>query len=568
MAEKQNLKRRDFLKAAGLSSLAMATLPAAKVLGQIGTDELVTSEDEYGGFYIRRHAIGDPPYKVDESVYKRFDAKNTVFGRMVWDKEVQEKMANTPGPEWGTKGFKQENSAFEMGAWVVANYDDSNAGLVGKHRGLFGLNVKRPMMIADHDWNRKPFDRSHMTDQDISQMVKKAAMFYGSSLVGIAKLDKKWIYSDSFGFTPDEKGKIEFFKAHKVEIPEGSSTLDQAKEIVLTEMNKKNPDEFKAFLIDVMSKMDPEMMGSDLPGDPVTMLNMMPAKKVKSMAPRVFETIPKDALKEFGKALGFDLTIIELDPSAYGKPHYNDEGNLQIPETMNRVVVMAFEMDYDTVMQYPNINGGAAAMHGYSRMATTSAALSMFIQELGYNAIPCGNMTGLSVPMAIDAGLGELGRQGILITPKYGPRVRLAKVITDLPMAVDRPISFGVKEFCDICMKCAKECPSQAILHGDQTEKSDNISNNPGVKKWPIDPVKCITGWTMSGNDCGVCIRTCPFNKIDGWLHEITRVLIGAKSGNLDKLMLKMDDASGFGEQTDPKEYWKGERFIHTGTYE
>lgn len=568
MAEEKKLKRRDFLKAAGLGAFALTTLPALKVMGKIGKDEIVTSEEEYGGFHIRRHAIGDPPYKVDESIYKRFNAKNTTFGRMVWDKETQEKLANTPGPEWGSYGYKQENSALETGAWTLANYDGSNAALVGKHRGLLGLNIPRPMMLADHDWNRKPFDKSHMTSQDLSTMVKKAGMFYGSSLVGIAKLDKKWIYSDSFGFTPDEAGKIEFFKPHKVDVPEGSVTVEQAKELVFEALNKKEPDEFKSFLIDIMSKMDPSLMGSDMPGDPVTMLNMMPAKTVKSMTPKVFETIPKEALEHFAKALNLDFKIIELDPSAYGKPHYNDKGDLQIPETMNRVVVMAFEMDYDSIMQYPNLNGGAAAMHGYSRMTTTSAALSTFIQELGYNAIPCGNMTGLSVPMAIDAGLGEMGRQGILITPKYGPRVRLAKVITDLPLAVDRPISFGVKEFCDNCMKCAKDCPSQAILHGEQVYKSDNVSNNPGVKKWPIDPVKCQTGWKMSGSDCGVCIRTCPFNKIDGWLHEITRVLIGVKSGNLDKLMLKMDDASGYGEQKDAKDYWKGERFIHTSTYE
>ncbi len=568
MTKEKGLKRRDFLKAAGLSSLALATFPIAKVVGQVDKDEVIVSEEEYGGFYIRRHAIGDPPYKIDNSIYKRFNARNTTFGRMTWDKEVQEKLHNTPGPEWGTPGFKQENSAFEMGSWLVANYDGSNAGMVGKHRGLFQLDMPRPMMLADHDWNRQPFDRSHMTDQDLSKMVKKAAMFYGSSLVGIAKLDKKWVYSDSFGFTPDEEGKIEFFKPNKVELPKGAVTVDDARTKILSELNKKEDDALKAFMIDVMSKMDPSNLPKDLPGDPVTLLNMMPASKVKSMSPKVFETMPKGALQLFAKELSLTMDIIEVDPSAYGIPHYNEKGDLQIPETMNRVVVMAFEMDYDTVMQYPNVNGGAAAMHGYSRMATTSSALAMFIKELGYNAIPCGNNTGLSVPMAIDAGLGELGRQGVLITPKYGPRVRLAKVITDLPLAVDRPISFGVKEFCDVCMKCAKDCPSQAILHGDQIMQSDNVSNNPGVKKWPIDPVKCQTGWKMSGSDCGVCIRTCPFNKVDGWLHEITRVLIGAKAGNLDKLMLKMDDASGYGEQADPDKYWEGERFLHTSTYE
>lgn len=568
MSKDKNIKRRDFFKTAGVGALALGTLPAVKVIGQVGNDEVLTSDDQYGGFYVRRHAIGDPPYKVDESVYKRFDPHNTTFSRMMYDPEMQEALANTPGPDWGTPGFKQENAAFENGAWMIANYNGTDAAMHSKHKGMLSLDLPRPMSLADHDYQQKPFDRSQMTDKDISTMIKKAAMFYGSSLVGIAKLDKKWIYSHSAGFSPDDSGKIEFFKPHKVELPEGSVTMKQAKEKVFAELNKKEPAEFKSFLIEVMSTLDPSVMGDEMPGDPVKMLGMMPPKQVKSMAPKIFETIPKEVLEAYANALELDMTIVQLDPSAFGKPHYDENGDLQIPESMNRVVVMAFEMDYDTVMQYPTLNGGAAAMHGYSRMAVTASALATMIRELGYNAIACGNNTGLSVPMAIDAGLGELGRQGVLITPKYGPRVRLAKVITDLPLAVDRPISFGVKEFCDICMKCAKECPSQAIMHGDQVDHSDNFSNNPGVMKWPINPVKCQTGWKMSGSDCGICIKTCPFNKIDGWLHEITRVLIGAKSGNLDKLMLKMDDASGYGESTDPKGYWKGERFIHTSSYE
>jgi epoxyqueuosine reductase QueG len=88
-------------------------------------------------------------------------------------------------------------------------------------------------------------------------------------------------------------------------------------------------------------------------------------------------------------------------------------------------------------------------------MGFIAPSMARFIQELGYHAMPSGNDTALSIPMAVDAGLGELGRNGILITPKYGPRVRLCKVFTDLPLVHDKPVDLGVQAFCEICKKCA-----------------------------------------------------------------------------------------------------------------
>ena len=54
---------------------------------------------------------------------------------------------------------------------------------------------------------------------------------------------------------------------------------------------------------------------------------------------------------------------------------------------------------------------------------------------------------GITIPMAVDAGLGELGRNGLLLTEKYGPRVRLCKVFTDLPLEPDEPIDLGPSIF-------------------------------------------------------------------------------------------------------------------------
>jgi ferredoxin len=140
----------------------------------------------------------------------------------------------------------------------------------------------------------------------------------------------------------------------------------------------------------------------------------------------------------------------------------------------------------------------------------------------------------------------------------------LAKIITDLPVATDQPISFGVKEFCDVCKKCAEMCPTQAISFEGQTFEPKTISNNPGVLKWPLDNEKCFIGWQMTGGDCGNCIRVCPFNKPESWLHEATRILIGAKVGALDSVLTKLDTASGYGgEKPEPEAFWKKDSFIH-----
>ncbi len=184
-------------------------------------------------------------------------------------------------------------------------------------------------------------------------------------------------------------------------------------------------------------------------------------------------------------------------------------------------------------------------------MSFLSPSLAKFIASLGYKAIACGNDTTLSVPLAVDAGLGQLGRFGALITPEFGPRVRLCKVITDLPLVPTDPIDFGVTEFCDICQKCAEYCPAQAILYGKRTHKSRIASTNPGLLKWPLDGEKCLRFWYMNGAktekgmyhiDCYQCINVCPFNKIPGIGHDLVRWFVRKKIGAIDRLLLLGDD--------------------------
>lgn len=189
--------------------------------------------------------------------------------------------------------------------------------------------------------------------------------------------------------------------------------------------------------------------------------------------------------------------------------------DIDVPDRYENVVVMAIEMDAEGIAASPAAPAAAATGVGYSKMAFALACTGEFIRNLGYGAIQCGNDTALSIPLAIDAGLGELGRNGLLITPQYGPRVRLCKIFTDLPLETDKPIEFGVKETCKECKLCAENCEVDAISMDDEPSfKTACQSNNPGALKWYVDVERCYLYWCENSIDCSTCIKVCPYNTV------------------------------------------------------
>ncbi|MFX0168221.1 MAG: reductive dehalogenase [Candidatus Hodarchaeota archaeon] len=185
-----------------------------------------------------------------------------------------------------------------------------------------------------------------------------------------------------------------------------------------------------------------------------------------------------------------------------------------IPNDCTSAIVMAIEMDPEGIAASPAIPAAAATGVGYSRMGFVLALLGEFIRNLGYTAIQCGNDTGLSIPLAIDAGLGQLGRHGLLITPQYGSRVRLCKIFTNLPLEPDKPIEFGVTKFCRRCKRCAEACEVDAISMKDEPTFTPTCkSNNSGVLKWHVDAELCYQFWCDNGGDCSTCIAVCPYTR-------------------------------------------------------
>ena len=264
-----------------------------------------------------------------------------------------------------------------------------------------------------------------------------------------------------------------------------------------------------------------------------------PGYQLESKDPAAVSTLVKDAARFFGADL---VGITALNPSwVYSHLLEGEtETPLELSPECRWVVVMAVEEDYERHRHWGAITGAAVGF-GYSRMAIVAGSLGQYIRNLGYKAIAAGNSVALSIPLAIDAGLGELGRNGLLITREYGPRVRLCKVITDLPLAPDKPVDLGVEAFCEDCKKCATYCPSRSVPAGERRAEPLTISNNSGLLKWMVDGERCFQYWAHNGVDCSLCRAVCPWCKPNAWYH---RTAVGmAKWGKPARsLLIKLDD--------------------------
>jgi len=225
----------------------------------------------------------------------------------------------------------------------------------------------------------------------------------------------------------------------------------------------------------------------------------------------------------------------------YTKPGFAANGEAVIPAGMKYVLVLVHEMDYEAMKAGPNLVEFAATRLAYSEIAFTAISLAEFIRALGYSAIPSANCVALNIPLAVDAGLGEMGRSGKLINRRFGPRCRISKVITDLPMAVSVPVDMGVRRFCRSCRNCHSACPAKAISGSSQAISQAGGFTNGGVYRWEIDGLKCRQFWTKSGTNCGMCITSCPFNKARRTGYDAARLLV-SRTPLFNRLLLTLNN--------------------------
>jgi epoxyqueuosine reductase len=240
--------------------------------------------------------------------------------------------------------------------------------------------------------------------------------------------------------------------------------------------------------------------------------------------------------------------------TAYSEKTQQDKP-LDIPEDLPNVIVIGEPMDMPLTATVPSALSGTATGLGYTYDSVVLLTLTQYIRNLGYRAVASMNDSALAIPLAVQAGFGEVGRHSLLITEEYGPRLRLGKIFTDLPLTIDQPKKFGVEEFCNICQRCSAACPPKAILRDAPSRTAHSVSNLRGVRKWTTIAEKCFRFWAGQNSDCSICIRVCPYNRdFSKWYNRVWRKLAGTR---LRKLMLQIDVRFNKRKRESSKQWWK-----------
>ncbi|HSL60610.1 MAG TPA: reductive dehalogenase [Desulfotignum sp.] len=292
--------------------------------------------------------------------------------------------------------------------------------------------------------------------------------------------------------------------------------------------------------------------------------NMMPFRD-GNMAPAT-APIPEDPLaiarhiKETAYFLRADgVGICELPPYAVysHKFSFKNMAAGEIPTELDHRYAIAILVDQDerTNQAFSGSDwiSNSMSMMSYATSGFIAITLAEYIRRLGYPArahyAPYYDI--VVPPVLLLAGLGEMCRMGdTVLHPFMGPRFKAAVVTTDLPLAPDKPIDFGLQAFCAACKKCARECPSGAISSGGKV-----MAN--GYEKWPLDVQKCTTMrvGNQHGSGCGTCIKVCPWSKPYTPFHRAVNWTM-RHVGPARKLGILGDDLLGYGKPDYRNKWW------------
>jgi reductive dehalogenase len=249
-------------------------------------------------------------------------------------------------------------------------------------------------------------------------------------------------------------------------------------------------------------------------------------------------------IKGYATNIGADLVgVAEINPfwiySHRGEIfHENwDDWGREIPTDHKYAVVVAEEMSLEMIGPAPHTPSVMESMKNYAKGAYISTQLAAFIANLGYEATAnhLRHYTGILPPLAVDAGLGEVGRLGYLMTKEFGPRIRLSAVTTNLPLIPDKPVDIGVEDFCKFCKKCATCCPSQSIPQDDEPKEFN------GILKWKLNDETCFGYWAKAGTDCCICMKVCPWSHARTFPHRLIVWLI-SRNKYARRIFSVMDD--------------------------
>jgi len=259
------------------------------------------------------------------------------------------------------------------------------------------------------------------------------------------------------------------------------------------------------------------------------------------------------AVKALGYFLGADLVGI-CEASRWMWYSHQEDGT-PIEPYHRYAVVMLIDQGFETMEGASGDDwiSGAQSMRAYLRGAEIAGVMAAHLRRLGHSSRSQTNADSdiLQIPPTLMAGLGELSRIGeLVLSPFVGPRFKTVVLTTDLPLAVDLPIDFGLQDFCERCNKCARECPCAAIPFGPKVMFN-------GYEMWKPDVEKC-TKYRVNnakGSACGRCMKTCPFNT-EGLLTHRLFLWLAIHAPWTRGWIARLDDKVGNGSINPVKKWW------------
>ncbi len=271
-----------------------------------------------------------------------------------------------------------------------------------------------------------------------------------------------------------------------------------------------------------------------------------------------------EAVKAATYFLGVDAAGISRCPDWTWYSH--DARGDPIDPPHDQAISMIVDQGYETMEGASGDDwiSVAQSMRAYLRFSLLGGVIAGHLRNLGYKAKAHTVMDGevLQPPLLLLSGLGEVSRIGeVILNPFLGPRLKSGVVTTDLPMAHDAPIDFGLQAFCEACNKCARECPSGAITAGPKLMFN-------GYEIWKSDSQKCATYriTTPGGAMCGRCMKTCPWN-LEGLFAEKPFRWAAMNVPKAAPLLARLDDAAGRGGLNDIKKWWWDIELEEDGAY-
>jgi reductive dehalogenase len=260
-------------------------------------------------------------------------------------------------------------------------------------------------------------------------------------------------------------------------------------------------------------------------------------------------------IKETAYFLRADLVgICELPPyAAYSWGAWHGGEKNEVPHKYAIAILIDQDSRTEEAFNGHDWISNSMSFMSYTASGFIACILADYIRQLGYpaRAHHALNYGVVLPPILLWAGLGEMCRIGdIVLNPFLGPRFKAAVVTTDLPLKADKPIDFGLQDFCDKCKKCARECPAGAISRGDK------IMHN-SYEKWPNDVEKCtaMRVGNKQGASCGTCIKACPWSKPYTPFHRMVnwtmRHIPAAR-----RFGIWGDDLLGYGRPDYSRKWW------------